>query len=253
MLVPSVILVEASLAGNLGAAIRVAANFGVPRLELVRPRIDPAAPEVARWACGGHDHVEIRTWDSLEGAASDYRTLLAAASVRGRDNQPFVTPAEALREVASRGIDSAALVFGNETSGLSREDLDRCDLTVRIPTAPEFAVLNLVQAIAILLAYFSMEANPQPPEAPTPADQRLVSGLMDHLESSLSVIGFLDPNNPQRMLRKLRRLFGRAGITENEVAILRGICRQMEWVAGLKRSGDGAGKTTPSRPRGSKS
>jgi TrmH family RNA methyltransferase len=142
-----------------------------------------------------------------------------------------VTPREALEEIESRGTESAALVFGNEASGLSREDLDRCDLTVRIPTVPEFPVLNLAQAVAILLAYFSLEADPLPPAAPTPADQALVSGLMDHLESSLFAIGFLDPLNPQRMLRKLRRLFGRAGITENEVAILRGICRQMEWAA----------------------
>jgi TrmH family RNA methyltransferase len=231
MSVAAVMLVESSLAGNLGAAIRVAANFGVPRLDLVRPAVDPESPEVVRWACGGHAQLEIKTWSSFEDAASRYRSLLGAASVRGRDNQPFVTPREALRAVESRGLDSTALVFGNETSGLSREDLDRCDLTVRIPTVPDFPVLNLVQAIAVLLAYFRLEADPEPPASPTPAEQSLVTGLMVHLESALSAIGFLDPSNPRRVLRKLRRLFGRAGITENEVAILRGICRQMEWAA----------------------
>ena len=64
---------------------------------------------------------------------------------------------------------------------------------------------------------------------------------MEHLQSSLLTIGFLDPQSPQRILRKLRRLFGRAGITENEVRILRGMCRQMEWAAGARpaRFGDG--------------
>jgi tRNA/rRNA methyltransferase len=64
---------------------------------------------------------------------------------------------------------------------------------------------------------------------------------MAHLRQSLLTIGYLDPNSPQRILRKLRRLFGRAGITGNEVKILRGVCRQMDWAAGAKpgRFGDG--------------
>jgi len=122
-----------------------------------------------------------------------------------------------------------ALVFGNETRGLSRKDLDRCDLVVRIPTAADFPVLNITQAIAILLAYLSIELERPTPSGPKPASQESVEGLMSHLRRSLLSVGFLDPVNPQRTLRKLRRLLGRAGVTDNEVAILHGICRQMEW------------------------
>jgi tRNA/rRNA methyltransferase len=57
---------------------------------------------------------------------------------------------------------------------------------------------------------------------------------VEHLRQSLLTIGFLDPSNPQRILRKLRRIIGRAGLTEEEVAMLRGICRQMEWAAGTR-------------------
>ena len=82
--------------------------------------------------------------------------------------------------------------------------------------------------------------------APTPADQTLIGGLMAHLETSLTAIGFLDPSNPDRVLRKLRRLLGRAGVTENEVAILRGMCRQIDWAAkhlpSQVRGGRGDGK-----------
>ncbi len=234
MPVAAIILVETSLAGNLGAAIRVAANFGVPALHLVKSRVDPADPAVIAWACGGTERLEIRCDPSLEEAAAPYRTVIASASVRGRDHQPVVNPGEALEFIANRGPGGTALVFGNETSGLSRSDLDRCDLTVRIPTVPEFPVLNLVQSIAILLGYLSMEIESTPSTVPVPAKQDLVAGLMEHLERSLGTIGFLDPDNPDRVLRKLRRLLGRAGVTENEVAILRGICRQMEWAAQQK-------------------
>ena len=235
MPVAGLILVKPSLAGNLGAAIRVAANFGVPRIELVEPGVDPDHPDVSAWACGGNDRLVVERHSSLEDAAASYKTLIASASGRGRDNQPLVTPREVLRYVAQRGTEGTALVFGNETRGLSRDDLDCCDLVVRIPTDPDFSVLNLTQTIAILVGYISMELEPSPPTGPEPAAQELVSGLMTHLESSLAAIGFLDSENPQRMLRKLRRLFGRAGITENEVSILRGICRQMMWAASRKQ------------------
>ncbi len=94
MPIASLILVETSMPGNLGAAMRVAANFGVKRLELVRPMVDPANDEVLRWACGADNHLEIRVWDEFEQAVTDYRTLAATASARGRDNLPVMTPAE---------------------------------------------------------------------------------------------------------------------------------------------------------------
>jgi TrmH family RNA methyltransferase len=231
MPVAAVILVDPSLAGNLGSAIRIAANFGVARLELVRPSLSPDHPEVMRWACGGQDRLEIRSWESLRDAAAHYRTVVASASGRGRPNQPLLTPKEGVAALAQRGLAECALVFGNETRGLNREDLDRCDMAIRLPTVPEFPVLNLTQAIAILLAYLSMEAEPPDKVGSSPAQQDEVEALMDHLRESLLAIGFLDPVSPQRILRKLRRLFGRAGITDNEVDILRGICRQMMWAA----------------------
>ncbi|TFG36867.1 MAG: hypothetical protein E4H44_06185, partial [Candidatus Aminicenantes bacterium] len=80
MRIASVILVQTSLAGNLGAAMRVAANFGVPRIDLVRPRVDPVDPEVLSWACGAHRRLVCTQWDSLSEAAAEYRTLVASAS-----------------------------------------------------------------------------------------------------------------------------------------------------------------------------
>lgn len=240
MSVEAVILVETSLAGNLGAAMRVAANFGVRRLELVRPSIRADEPEVLQWACGADRRVECRVWQRFGEAAASYHTLAASASGRGRTNLPVVTPREAAQMLADRGLRETALVFGNETRGLSRDHLDRCDLVVRVPTDPDFPVLNLAQAVAVLVSAIHMEAAENESNTPVPATQEEVEGLMSHLRESLLTIGYLDPKSPQRILRKLRRLFGRAGITDNEVKILRGVCRQMDWAAGAKpgRFGD---------------
>jgi TrmH family RNA methyltransferase len=234
MSVGGLILVETSLAGNIGAALRVAANFGVKRVELVRPAIEADNTEVLRWACGAEGRIECRTWESFREAANHYRTLAASASGRGRKNLPVLAPSEAIQGLVDRGLDGVALVFGNESRGLKREDLDRCDLVIRIPTDPGFPVLNLAQAVAILVSMLHGEEEFPAAGAAEPASQDLVDGLMSHLNESLLTIGFLDPQSPQRILRQLRRLFGRAGITANEVKILRGICRQMEWAAGAK-------------------
>jgi len=232
MTIGSLLLVEPAHAGNLGSVMRIAANFGVRRLDLVRPRPSPDDPEVLAWACGADRHLEIRVWNRFADAAASYRTLVATASGRGRRGFPVVDPATGVDALVNRGLGDAALVFGNETSGLRRDHLDRSDLVIRIPTSAAFPVLNLAQAVAILVAGLAMSADPaEPPAAEPPARSGAVDGLMLHLAETLAEIGFTDPGNPDRVLRKLRRLFGRAGITENEVKIVRGICRQVLWAA----------------------
>jgi len=222
------------LAGNVGASMRVAANFGVRRLELVRPAVTLDDPELRSWACGAEKRIHCRSWESLASAAADYRTLVASASGRGRQSLPLLSPAEAAPALVERGLEEVALVFGNESRGLCREDIDRCDLVIRIPTDPDFPVLNLAQAVAILVSTLRAADETSASSTLEPAPQEAIEGLMGHLEQSLLTIGFLDPQSPQRILRQLRRFFGRAAIADSEVKILRGICRQMEWAAGAK-------------------
>ena len=152
MSVGGLILVEPSLAGNIGAALRVAANFGVKRVELVRPAVAVDNPEVLRWACGAEDRIECRHWPSFQEAAS---SLPHPGRIRFRARSrepPGAGAGRALEDLVKRGLDGVALVFGNETRGLSRDDLDRCDLVIRVPTNPDFPVLNLAQAVAILVS-----------------------------------------------------------------------------------------------------
>ncbi len=243
MPIGGVVLVEPSHPGNLGAVVRAAANFGVGRLELVRPLVPVDDPDVLARGRGGERHLRLGRWDDFSEATAGYRTLVGTVSGRARPGLPTITPPELVHELGRRGVDDAALLFGNETSGLRRDHLDRCDLVVTIPTVAHFPVLNLAQAVAILLGYIAIQGTHEIERAPRPATQERVDGLMEHLASTLLTIGFLDPQSPHRILRKLRRLFGRAGITDNEVAVLRGVCRQMDWAAHHPRSeppgGDG--------------
>lgn len=236
--VPSVILVEPSGAANVGAALRVAANFGAPAVELVRPGPAPDDPEVAAWSCGGGVHLEVRRHDTFADAAGPYRLVAATVSGRGRGGLPVVTPQQLLEAVRTAGAGATALVFGNETSGLPRAVVDRADAAVRIPTNESFPVMNLAQAVAVLLGWLAISGAPSSvpssvPTRPQPPRARHdeVAGLMAHAREALLGIGFLDPTNPDRILRQLRRLIGRAAATTDEVSILRGICRQVQWAA----------------------
>lgn len=231
MSIGCVILVETSHAGNLGAAFRVAANFGVPRVHLVRPIVDVDDPEIVQWACGAPDHLKTAVFETLDEAAARFHTVIGTASGRGRDDQPAISPDAGSSFLKQRGFDTAALVFGNESRGLRREDIDRCDMVVRIPSERSFPVLNVTQAIAVLLGFFSISAADDVSSAADLASHSEVEGLIEHMKHALLDIGFLDPANPERILRQMRRLLARSGASTAEVTILRGMCRQVQWAA----------------------
>ena len=115
---------------------------------------------------------------------------------------------------------------------MQNEDVYRCHACLSIPTHPEYGSLNLAQAVQ-LLAYDWRQAlggfavAPRT-AAPVQADMAAVQGLLDHWEQALAEIGFLDPASPKKLMPRLQQLFNRAGLTREEVHILRGIARAMQ-------------------------
>ena len=125
-----------------------------------------------------------------------------------------------------------ALVFGNETKGLSNEEVLQCQAAVTIPTNPDFSSLNLGSAVQVLCYEARMAAfQGLPPVADprvtpfesAPATHDEVEGLYSHLESVMTETGFYNPGNPGRLMAKLRRLFGRSRLEKDEINILRGV------------------------------
>jgi TrmH family RNA methyltransferase len=137
-----------------------------------------------------------------------------------------------------------ALVFGREYAGLTNEELQRCQYHVHIPSDPEFGSLNLAAAVQVLtyemrMAYLAAQGQPTKMNKlettamlnaqPVTADE--LERFYGHLESTLVQIGFLDPLKPRHLMSRLRRLYGRAGISKLEMNILRGILTETEKVA----------------------
>jgi len=156
-------------------------------------------------------------------------------SARRGVSSPELDPrqcAERIAEFSDEG--EVALVFGRESSGLTNDELDRCQFTVRIPTASAFSSLNLAAAMGVLVYELrGLADDGAPPSVETGGGERLarvedMEQFYQHLEQVLLATGFLDPANPRHLMRRLRRLFNRARPTENDVLILRGILNSVQ-------------------------
>ena len=134
-----IVLVRPRYGGNVGSAVRVAANFGVKELALVDPGcILEDDPEYVRMATGGDRLVTVATFLDLAAAIGGAHAAVATTSTRQRDPRAILTPAEAGQRLAESGAEDVALVFGSERGGLSLDELRSCQMTLAVPTDPDF-------------------------------------------------------------------------------------------------------------------
>jgi tRNA/rRNA methyltransferase len=221
-----VVLAQPSHPGNIGATARAMKTMGLDALYLVNPRHFPHAEADAR-ATGALDVLrQAQVCASLPEALCDC-VLAVATSSRQRELRHEMIDA---RDVAQVVVNTAAaqpvaLVFGNETSGLSNEEAGLCNLWAHVPTNPEYASLNLAAAVQIFayelrMAAIDGEVRVVPEFMPATNEQ--VEHLYRHFEQTMIATGFLDPANPKRLLPRLRRLLARARLESDEVNILRG-------------------------------
>ena len=232
-----IVLSHTSHPGNIGAAARAMKTMGLSRLVLVNPKRFPDPEAVSR--AGGADDVLDRAvvCSSLDEALSGCVFALAA-SARHRSLGPEPMQArEAAPVVLSRAAEGdVALVFGNETAGLSNAEVQRCQATAFIPANPEYTSLNLGAAVQLLCYELRLAAFAGRPPVITKtipfasplATNDDVERFYAHLERVMIATEFLDPNQPKRLMPKLRRLFGRSELERDEINILRGVLDAVE-------------------------
>ncbi|GAB7563401.1 tRNA (cytosine(32)/uridine(32)-2'-O)-methyltransferase TrmJ [Methylobacillus methanolivorans] len=223
-----IVLCQTSHPGNIGAAARAMKTMGLSQLVLVNPKTFPHAEAIAM-ASGATDILErALVCDSLTEALQG-TTLAIGMSARRRElSHELVSAHEGVqRAVATAHHTPVAIVFGTEMSGLSNAELDHCQLLAMIPANPEYSSLNLAAAVQVISYELRMATlnNPQPSGTePAPmATNDDVERFYTHLEQVLVEIGFLNPAQPKRLMQRLRRMYGRAGLEKEEVNILRGI------------------------------
>lgn len=213
--------------------------MGFRDLVLVAPRFADVLchEEAVAMASGAADILaRARTVATLAEALDEVDFVCATAMTPRDFGPPTHAPRPLFAELANRPVPPRlALVFGSERYGMSNEDVYRCHAVLSIPTDPDYGSLNLSQAVQ-LLAYELRQALGgfgvvSRPTAPAPADARAVQGLLEHLQTALTDIGYLDPAAPKKLMPRLNQLFNRAVLTNEEVHILRGIARQMSKTA----------------------
>ena len=229
-----VVLSHPSHPGNIGAAARAMKTMGLSRLVLVNPKSFPDAQADAMAAGATDLLVQAEVLSSVSAALSG--TVLAVAMTARR--RELATPPLWARDAAAELVAMAAtgdvaLVFGNETSGLSNDELGMCRRWAMIPVSADFSSLNLAAAVQVMCYELRLAAvAPGLPPAITGAgllaSHDEVEGLIGHIERAAVASEFLDPASPKRLIPRMRRMFSRAGVEKEEVAILRGLFAALE-------------------------
>ncbi len=230
------VLVETSRPGNIGATARAMKTMGFSDLVLVNPRVPDAVhhEEAIAFASGAQDILSAaRIAGSVDEALAGCN-FSAALSARLREySPPLLTP----RRLAARLVGDeqlrAALVFGNERFGLPNEIVEKCSALINIPANADYSSLNLAQAVQVLAYECRVAATDDTlPETGIgyrgePAGAEQIEGMYAHLEQALVAVDFLNPQNPKKLMPRLKRLLSRTELEVEEVNILRGIAKQI--------------------------
>jgi len=240
--------------------------MGFDDLVLVKPRWSNVLrrEETIQRASGALDVLHnARIVETLDDAL-DGMTHLCATAMTPRDfGPPTVAPREHFASLVENGFDAdtknnaqndlsaltephskkgIAFLFGSERYGMRNEDVYRCHACIQIPTNPQFGSLNLASAVQVLayewrlaLGGFVNSAYDDTTTTPELADAQQIAGLLSHWQEALTAIEFLDPDSPKKLMPRLNQLLNRAGLTQEEVHILRGIAKATLLASAVKR------------------
>jgi tRNA/rRNA methyltransferase len=254
------VLVEPTLAANIGAAARAIKTMGFARLAVVNPKDADYRnhPDAVALATGAADVLIASTCtDDLLAALAGVRLAVA---MTGYDRE-FGSPLRDLRSAATEAVTQLAtfsegdlaFVFGTERSGLSNADVLRCQWCAAIPADPQFASLNLAQSVQVTAYECQLALRGTAAIHPDqqrfdddelPAGVEALEKLYEHFEQAATAVGFHDPDEPKTLMVRVRRLLNRARPTQTEVDLLRGVL-----AAVIESRADRAGRKRDSEQR----
>jgi tRNA/rRNA methyltransferase len=228
---PIIVLVRPQLGQNIGKAARAMLNFGLTELRLVAPRDGWPNPDAGPSASGADVVLEqAQVFETVQEAIADCSTVYAS-TVRRRDLVMPVIGPEEMAEAISDSSQPSAILFGPERSGLETEEVALANAIVTVPINPEFASLNLAQAVILLAYEWSKRTTlAQPPakdlEAPAPHGE--LEGLIDQLDEQLVAKGYFHPASRTQATRNtIRTICTKTGWSSREVKAIRGIIRAL--------------------------
>ncbi len=228
-----IILINTFHPGNIGATARAMKTMGLSSLYLVNPRDFPAS-DATSMAAGAQDVLDNTTIvDTLDEAIAECFLVIGSSARSRHMSIPLLEPADCAEKlVTEASADSAgnvALVFGQETMGMTNEELLKCHYHVAIPANQDYPVLNVAAAAQVLcyeIYNASQHAQAIPASNKSTAEYPSIQSMeyfYTHLETTLDKIGFLVPQHPGLAMTRLKRLFNRARPEKKELKMLQGI------------------------------
>jgi TrmH family RNA methyltransferase len=223
-----IVLLETSHSGNIGATARAMKNMGFCELVLVSPKDFPSEQATAMATSAEDILQQAKVVETLDEAISGCQLILGTSGRNRLLNWPIISPRESI-PIVQKGLKEQAkiaILFGTERTGMTNSQLQKCHYHISIPANPDYCSLNLAQAVQVICYELRASLLPvlvSPIEEPLATSDE-IEQFYQHFEQVLIHIKFLDPNNPRNLMTRVRRLFQRAQLHQQEVNILRGIC-----------------------------
>jgi tRNA/rRNA methyltransferase len=228
-----VILTRPSHAGNVGSAARAMKTMGLTQLYVVAPQ-NPIDDQGRALASGAIDVLNQAIFvDTLKAALADVHIACALTSRRRELTTPIQTPRALAPELLARaaGGEKIALVFGNETFGLSVEEVAECSHLMTISGNPDYFSLNLAMAVQIVAyeLFSHLEVGVAHLQTlPDNATRLETEGFYQHFDETLAHLGYYEKRNGERIIRRIKTLFNRTILQREEIDILRGFLKQIQ-------------------------
>lgn len=227
-----IILCNTSHPGNIGSAARAMKTMGILNLVLVDPIHQPDDHTLAL-SCNAKDVVEnAQIVHGLDAAIKNSHLVIALTGRKREFSDNLLTPKEIMPEILSsiRNQQNVSLVFGNEQSGLTIEQQEKCNRLVTIPGNPEYFSLNLAQAVQIMCYEIYSQYNPNLEHLINPVqkiDQRDVQHLLENLQTTLTAVEFDKHKNMERVMRRLQKIIHKADLEREEADLLHGMLKKV--------------------------
>lgn len=227
----SIILVEPQSPGNIGSVARVMENTGFSNLALINP-VDYKNNEAYSMACNACGTLlQAEVFSDIRSAIKGSGLVVGTTRRKGRERYPVFTLQEAIPNILNAAKkNKVSILFGREDKGLKNEEIKLCDLLVEIPTHKKYPSLNLSNAV-LLTCYELFKA-----ETPSGSTMKLapweeMESMYIHLEKAFRKLDYGEKGGRhllKAMMNSFKRLFGRTGLMQKEVNMIRGICAQIE-------------------------
>ncbi len=226
-----VVMINTSHPGNIGAAARVMKNMGLSQLYLVQPKLFPNY-EATAMASGADDLLgRAIVCDTFAQAIADCQLVLGSTARERKLQHEFIDARQAGQLAVEESAEfNIALVFGRERTGLTNEEIGLCHKLVNVATSPDYPSLNVASAVQIL-AYEVMMADSCVQDKPKAENKESIEyassenleRYYQHLQQTLIDIDFLSPQQSPQLMPKLRSMYNRIRLQQDEINILRGI------------------------------